>query len=220
MEVNMKEVKIPQGFNPFKIKVNNVTYEYKPGEIVEVPDDVAEVIENYESYQNEDPAKKEYVEGFAFDPVADAGKAVMVDEEGKLAVGAGSGVGGTVPIITVVGGERTPADTKNFGMFGYFCKARDAKDWNPNASTNADYLRIPQAEQQEVITFIGTGFKTVIVSPLPIPADDSVVLIFIPTVVDFEVDVSGNVSGPVKADFGSVADGYIVNGDFTATISS
>lgn len=217
MEVYMKEVKIPQGFNPFKIKVNNVVYEYKPGTTVEVPDEVAEVIENYNGYQNEDPAKLEWVEGFSFDPVDDRRKAVMVDDEGKLVLGAR---GGSVPILKVVAGSGTPESTKTVGKFGYFSKASDAQEWNPSGSTVADYLIIPDTELKEAVTFIEEGFKTVIVSPLPIPGDDSVVVIFIPTEVGFGVDVSGNVSGPVKADYGSVADGYIVNGDFTATIYS
>lgn len=212
----MKEVKIPQGFNPFKIKVNNVTYEYKPGEIVEVPDEVAEVIENYNGFQNEDPDKLEWVEGFSFDPVDDRHKAVMVDDEGKLVLDAR---GGSIPILKVIAGPNTPKDTKTVGKFGYFSKASDAHEWNPSGSTVADYLIIPETELQEAVTYIEEGFKTVIVTPCPIPGDDSVVVIFIPTEVGFGVDVSGNVSGPVKADFGSVADGYIVNGDFTATIS-
>jgi hypothetical protein len=225
MEVNMKEVKIPQGFNPFKIKVNNVTYEYKPGEIVEVPDDVAEVIENYESYQNEDPAKKEWVEGFAFDPVADAGKAVMVNENGKLSLGEdtggggkGSGGAGTTPMMTVMAIEDIGSGTKHIGFIGYFCQKDDIDKWyGPNdRTTDADYLILPGTSVENVVTSIVTNQKT-IYPARAIPSDNGAKLIFIPN-PNMNIDVTG-ASYAGMVDYGSAARGYIISGDFTVTIS-
>ncbi len=41
----MKTIQIPTTSNPFIVNINNHAYSYAAGEIVEVPDDVAEVIE-------------------------------------------------------------------------------------------------------------------------------------------------------------------------------
>ena len=42
----MKTIKIPMNNNPFTVVINNSVYRYKAGETVEVPDEVAEAIEN------------------------------------------------------------------------------------------------------------------------------------------------------------------------------
>lgn len=42
----MKEVTIPNSMNPYEVTVNNNTYSYPAGEIAEVPDEVAEVIQH------------------------------------------------------------------------------------------------------------------------------------------------------------------------------
>ena len=42
----MKTIKIPMNNNPLTVVINNSVYRYKAGETVEVPDEVAEAIEN------------------------------------------------------------------------------------------------------------------------------------------------------------------------------
>lgn len=42
----MKTIQIPTNKNPFVVVINNTVYVYKAGDTVEVPDEVAEVIEN------------------------------------------------------------------------------------------------------------------------------------------------------------------------------
>lgn len=42
----MKTIQIPTNSNPFVVVINNTTYTYKAGDTVEVPDEVADVIEN------------------------------------------------------------------------------------------------------------------------------------------------------------------------------
>lgn len=48
----MKKVTIPTCANPFVVIVNGMKYTYPAGETVEVPDDVAEVIEQHEETHN------------------------------------------------------------------------------------------------------------------------------------------------------------------------
>lgn len=43
-----KTIKIPASMNPFVVIVNGVKHEYPAGETVEVPDHIAEIIEQYE----------------------------------------------------------------------------------------------------------------------------------------------------------------------------
>ena len=47
-----KTVKIPDCMSPFIVKVNGVKYVYPAGEKVEVPDDVAHVIEQHQAYHD------------------------------------------------------------------------------------------------------------------------------------------------------------------------
>ena len=42
----MKAILIPKNYNPFIVVINNKEYQYKGGETVEVPDEVAEAIED------------------------------------------------------------------------------------------------------------------------------------------------------------------------------
>lgn len=49
----MKKVTIPTCANPFVVIVNGIKYTYPAGETVEVPDDVAEVIEQHEEAKPE-----------------------------------------------------------------------------------------------------------------------------------------------------------------------
>ena len=90
----MREVTIPEGWNPCKITVNNVTYEYPAGQTVEVPDEVADVIDRFNGAKVPEPEKLEYVEGFSYDPVADAGKVLQIRDNGRgIEWGANSGGG-------------------------------------------------------------------------------------------------------------------------------
>lgn len=98
----MTTVTIPTDYNPFVVKVNNVEYFYKAGDTVEVPDEVAEVISRFEEAKVPEPEKLEYVEGFSYDPVADAGKVLQVRDDGRgIEWGEGSGEGGGGSQITV-----------------------------------------------------------------------------------------------------------------------
>jgi hypothetical protein len=90
----MREVTIPNDYNPFVVKVNNVEYFYKAGETVEVPDEVADVIDRFNGAKVPEPEKLEYVEGFSYDPVADAGKVLQIRDDGRgIEWGKGSGGG-------------------------------------------------------------------------------------------------------------------------------
>lgn len=42
----MKTIQIPMNSNPFTVVINNSVYQYKAGELIEVPDEVAEAIED------------------------------------------------------------------------------------------------------------------------------------------------------------------------------
>jgi hypothetical protein len=44
----MKTIQIPTNCNPYVVVINNHVYTYKAGETAEVPDEVAEVIENHQ----------------------------------------------------------------------------------------------------------------------------------------------------------------------------
>lgn len=62
----MKKVTIPTCANPFVVIVNGIKYTYPAGETVEVPDDVAEVIEQHEETHNNpkpDPVPPPYSGG-------------------------------------------------------------------------------------------------------------------------------------------------------------
>lgn len=48
----MKTVKIPECMNPFVVVVNHVEYSYPAGATVEVPDDIAVVIEHHQAYHD------------------------------------------------------------------------------------------------------------------------------------------------------------------------
>ena len=49
----MKTIQIPTNSNPFIVTINNNEYQYRAGETVEVPDEVAEVIALHEQAQAE-----------------------------------------------------------------------------------------------------------------------------------------------------------------------
>jgi hypothetical protein len=42
----MKEITMPTNIDPIRVDINGVKYEYRAGQTVEVPDEVAAVIEN------------------------------------------------------------------------------------------------------------------------------------------------------------------------------
>lgn len=63
----MKKVTIPTCANPFVVIVNGIKYTYPAGETVEVPDDVAEVIEQHEETHN-NPKPEPVVPPFAPTP--------------------------------------------------------------------------------------------------------------------------------------------------------
>lgn len=74
----MREVTIPEGWNPCKITVNNVTYEYPAGQTVEVPDEIAALIE--QAAANQPQAKDQrQVYSLEFGP-EDAGKVLTVND--------------------------------------------------------------------------------------------------------------------------------------------
>lgn len=58
----MKTIKIPMNNNPLTVVINNSVYRYKAGETVEVPDEVAEAIENALELE---PKPKKYLSKFA-----------------------------------------------------------------------------------------------------------------------------------------------------------
>jgi hypothetical protein len=58
----MKTIQIPTNSNPFVVVINNTTYTYKAGDTVEVPDEVADVIENALDLE---PKPKRYLDKFA-----------------------------------------------------------------------------------------------------------------------------------------------------------
>ena len=77
----MKTVKIPEGFNPFKITVNKRTYKYKPGTMQEVPDEVADAIAHISVVK--DPKPNSLIDnlGLGFRRT-DAGMHLTVKEDG------------------------------------------------------------------------------------------------------------------------------------------
>ena len=48
----MKAVTIPRSSDPFIVNINNKEYRYRAGETIEVPDEVAEAIENHQDIHN------------------------------------------------------------------------------------------------------------------------------------------------------------------------
>ena len=58
----MKTITIPTYNNPFIVNINNKEYTYKAGETVEVPDEVAEAIENALALE---PKPKRYLSRFS-----------------------------------------------------------------------------------------------------------------------------------------------------------
>lgn len=85
----MKTVKIPEGFNPFKIMVNKRKYEYKPGTIQEVPDEVADAIAHISVAKEPKPNSLIDNLGLAFSR-ADAGMHLTVREDGEDVVWTGT----------------------------------------------------------------------------------------------------------------------------------
>lgn len=58
----MKTIQIPMNSNPFTVVINNNEYRYKAGQTIEVPDEVAEVIEDALELE---PKPKRYLSKFA-----------------------------------------------------------------------------------------------------------------------------------------------------------
>lgn len=58
----MKTILIPMNSNPFVVVINNNVYQYKAGQTMEVPDEVAEAIENALALE---PKPKRYLSKFA-----------------------------------------------------------------------------------------------------------------------------------------------------------
>ena len=65
----MKTVTIPTSMNPYVVTINNHTYSYPAGETVEVPDEVAAVIEDQEGLK----PKHSKFSGHKIDLIVDAG---------------------------------------------------------------------------------------------------------------------------------------------------
>lgn len=59
-----KNVKIPDSMSPFVVYVNGKKYIYPAGETVEVPDEVAVVIEQHNAYHEKKPDEPTYYEGY------------------------------------------------------------------------------------------------------------------------------------------------------------
>jgi len=117
----MREVTIPEGWNPCKITVNNVTYEYPAGQTVEVPDEVAAIIEMGAAnvYKAKDQRQ---VFSLEFGP-DDAGKVLTVNEDetgAKWAEASGGGSGG----IMVV----TPSYDESISNYVLDKKAKEISD--------------------------------------------------------------------------------------------
>lgn len=89
----MKTVTIPTCANPFVVIVNGIKYTYPAGATVEVPDDVAEVIEQHEEAKTEPaPVQPPY----SGDDILAAANAYT---DKKVAEGGGSGSGGGLPVV-------------------------------------------------------------------------------------------------------------------------
>lgn len=79
----MRVVTIPKDRDPFIIRLNNTDYFYKAGETIEVPDEVADIVERYEAAKVSGELKLEWVEGLKYNPVKDAGKKLTVKDDGS-----------------------------------------------------------------------------------------------------------------------------------------
>ena len=80
----MKKVTIPTCANPFVVIVNGMKYTYPAGETVEVPDDVAAVIEQHdEAHNNPQPAPVVP----PFEPAASEGGLTVVEISTNIANG-------------------------------------------------------------------------------------------------------------------------------------
>lgn len=79
----MKTVTIPAGFHPLEITINNTKYVYREGETVDVPDEVAALIEQYNAAQPV-PKPNSLIDnlGLAYQR-SDKGKALKVKEDGS-----------------------------------------------------------------------------------------------------------------------------------------
>ena len=86
----MKSITIPKYNNPFTVNINNKEYTYKGGETIEVPDEVAEAIEDALELV---PKPKRYLSKFAQLVGGEIAEVTAADLEGvsKMDVGAFSG---------------------------------------------------------------------------------------------------------------------------------
>jgi len=105
----MKTVTIPTCANPFVVIVNGIKYTYPAGATMEVPDDVAEVIEQHEEAKTEPaPVQPPY----SGDDILAAANAYT---DKKVAEGGGGG-GFTLPVVeletvpTEEGAKMSPSD--------------------------------------------------------------------------------------------------------------
>lgn len=81
-----KVVTIPDCANPFIVYVNGYKYSYEAGATVEVPDEVAFVIETHKEYHEANDGNTEndnQSEDLPVVDVADVGKFLRVNSEGK-----------------------------------------------------------------------------------------------------------------------------------------
>lgn len=78
----MREVTIPADTDPYIVIVNTMEYSYPAGETLTVPDEVADIIDQYNAAKPEIPAPMEWVDGLKYDPDNDAGKALKIKEGG------------------------------------------------------------------------------------------------------------------------------------------
>lgn len=74
-----KTITIPDGYKPLEIVINGCVYVYMPGETVSVPDEVASVIANMQDQKPEESSEVKQ-ETISYDPVADAGKLLGVQD--------------------------------------------------------------------------------------------------------------------------------------------
>lgn len=83
----MKTITIPEYKNPFIVVINNNVYQYKGGETIEVPDEVAEAIEDALELV---PKPKRYLSKFAQRAEGSLQEIIAVDLTGISAIGDGA----------------------------------------------------------------------------------------------------------------------------------
>ncbi|MBR2311329.1 MAG: hypothetical protein IKA47_12500 [Oscillospiraceae bacterium] len=137
-----KTIKIPTSMNPFVVIVNGVKHEYPAGETVEVPDHIAEIIEQYEKGNFPQPAAATN----AIKLVSPGGKVFVlsVSDEGELSA---------EPFV--------PEGMIAFYYNGTVCFAKEGMTWNEWIGSDYDITRYPCEECGGIHSNIGVLDGTV-----------------------------------------------------------